>query len=89
MSASAPPVEAAPGARCAKGKIYRPSLGVCQNASVAARQGVRIKRKPSIRYNRPRAIAHKPQSTARVTYRDHVWNWVEINRSELIRTYGQ
>lgn len=80
----------AEAARCAKGKIYRPSIGVCQDGAIADRQGVRVKS----RFYRPRVYRKALRPTPRpaivrprITYRDHVWKWVEANRSELIRTY--
>jgi hypothetical protein len=67
---SASPAEAA---RCAKGKIYRPSIGACQSKATAARQGVRVRyAKASIRhrYKRPpvrRAAVERIKRAAQAT----------------------
>ena len=72
----------ADAARCASGQIWRPSLGVCQSKAAAYRAGLRP-------VKRIKAVKHKPRPVVRVTYENHVWNWVEANRAELIREYGR
>jgi hypothetical protein len=74
----------ADAARCASGKIWRPSLGVCQSKAAAYRAGFRPVKRVKVVKHKPR-----PRPVLRVTYRDHVWSWVEHNRAELIREYGR
>lgn len=71
----------ADAARCASGQIWRPSLGVCQTKAAAYRAGLRP-------VKRIKAIKHKPRPrpVVRVTYRDHVFNYVWDNRQMLIDT---
>jgi len=66
----------AEAARCPSGLIYRPSLGVCQTKAQVYRAGLR----PVARLKaRPKPV--------KITYENHLWNWVEANRAELIGSY--
>ena len=73
------PAVSAPKAK--PGLIYRPSLGIYQTPAQARRAGVKIKR-----YAKPRVVKRVARPRVRVTYENHVWNWVYDNREMLIRT---
>lgn len=68
-------------ARCASGMIYRPSLGICQTEAQAYRSGLRFV------YIRAPKTAPRPKII--ITHEQHLWNWVEANREELIRAYSR
>jgi hypothetical protein len=79
---------AAEAARCSKGKIYRPSLGVCQSKQTAIRQGVYRPRPKAVRVRQvqpPRARTTEPAPGWVAEYHQHVQDWVEKNRASLIR----
>ena len=73
----------ADAARCASGQIWRTSLGVCQSKAAAYRDGLR----PVAKLKRPKARKARP--VVRVTYENHVWNYVYDNRQMLIDTGPQ
>lgn len=75
------PVEAE-AARCAKGKIYRPTQGMCQSKQAAIRQGVRVYSRASIRQKRVRRAA----LPVVITYENHVYNWAYDNRDVIEKT---
>ena len=71
-------------ARCPQGHIWRMSQARCQTVAAAHRDGLRpvyVRRQPT----RVRPVTPRYQ----VTFENHVWNWVEANRVELIREYGR
>ena len=79
----------ADAARCAYGKVYRPSLGVCQSKAVAQRAGVYRQRyaKASIRHRHKRpAMTRKASLPVVVTYAHHVYNWAYDNRAVIEET---
>ena len=79
---------AAEAARCSKGKVYRPSLGVCQNKQVAIRQGVYRPRPKAAKVRHvqpPRANTTEPAPDWVADYHQHVQDWVERNRASLIK----
>lgn len=75
MFGAALPTGGAEAARCKQGYIYRSSIGVCQTKATAIRQGIRIKR-------------YTKRSAVRLTYQQHVEQWVKRNRKMLIRRIG-
>jgi len=80
----------ADAARCAYGKVYRPSLGVCQSKAAAQRAGVYRPRYAAVRLKH--RVKHRvkklrrPRIVVVETYADHVWNWAYTNRQMLIET---
>lgn len=75
---------AADAARCPKGLIYRPSLGVCQTIAAAQRAGLRVSYVRVKKVKRARPAPRQP--VYRVTFENMVWNYVEANRQMLIDT---
>ena len=80
---------AAEAARCPQGKIYRPSLGVCQTKQAAIRQGVYRPRPKAVkvRYAKPpRARTVRPGPNWIIDYHNHVQGWADRNRASIIRS---
>lgn len=92
-------VPSAEAARCKKGQVYRPSLGVCQSKQAAVRAGVYRRssgaaRRSKIRPPKPKpapVIIQQPaqtQSNWIVDYYTHVNDWAVKNRNSIIRSLG-
>lgn len=80
---------AAEAARCPQGKIYRPSMGVCQSKQAAIRDGAYRSRpkKVRVKYVRPpKAKTVKPSPNPIVDYHRHVQSWADRNRASIIRS---
>lgn len=76
----------ADAARCAYGKVYRPSMGVCQAKASAIRAGVYKPRYAKARLKHRVKKTRAPKLVVVETYADHVWNWAYYNRAMLIET---
>jgi len=84
---------AAEAARCKKGQVYRPSIGICQPKREAIREGVyrrssgagrRAKvKKPKVK--RAPVVVTAPQTNWIIDYYQHVNDWAVKNRAAIIK----
>lgn len=82
------PLQPAEAARCAYGKVYRPSIGVCQHKAAAVRAGVYRPRyaKASVRHRYKRPPVRRAALPVVVTFEHHVYNWAYDNRRLIEET---
>lgn len=86
-------VPSAEAARCKKGQVYRPSMGICQSKQAAIREGVYRRSSGAGRRSKVRAPKAKPpvarttapQTDWIVDYHYHVNDWAIRNRQQIIK----
>ena len=86
-------VPSAEAARCKKGQVYRPSMGICQSKQAAIREGVYRRssgagRRSKVRAPKPKPPLVKtiaPQTDWIVDYHYHVNDWAIRNRLQIIK----